>query len=414
MYLTQRHNVYWYFHDVPPSLREVIGTYRFSANLKTRDRTIAEIKATDLKREWLIRLERAKRQVEDRFNAAGFRKWLAEATDEQRGEREHALQDYLEDKLGILDRENLTDEEFSKLSQAMDIATGKTVPFIEHLDEYTNTLKGEIMAKSLHMKRTNLERFGEIFATTKDVDSATIQRWLNAEATKGAARATVHRALGDLRRYYRFLVSLKAAPDRPGLFDHLTMVGAKRQKKRAYPAAALVRMEKAARKRDEQLADFILVDMYTGARAEEIATLKAEHIDLGKRSIDMPGTKTEDASREVPIHSRLMPVMRRLVKNADKNGYLFHGLKADKFGDRSKPLTKRFTTLKANHGFGKGHDFHSIRRTVCTMFEDAGVAENYVAHIVGHRLRTMSYGLYSGGPALAAKARAMRKLRYPV
>ncbi len=66
-----------------------------------------------------------------------------------------------------------------------------------------------------------------------------------------------------------------------------------------------------------------MVVMYTGARAEELASLKTDHIDLTRRSIDMAGTKMEAAPREVPIHLKLVPVFRRLAKNADKDGYLF-------------------------------------------------------------------------------------------
>ncbi len=63
-------------------------------------------------------------------------------------------------------------------------------------------------------------------------------------------------------------------------------------------------------------------------------------------------------------------------------------------------------------GFGSQHVFHSIRKTVVTILENAGVAENVVADIVGHEKTTMTYGLYSGGVSVAVKRDALDKLTY--
>ena len=56
--------------------------------------------------------------------------------------------------------------------------------------------------------------------------------------------------------------------------------------------------------------------------------------------------------------------------------------------------------------------FHSIRKTVATLLEDSGVAENVAADILGHDKPTMTYGLYSGGTSLATKRDAIEKLDY--
>ncbi len=60
----------------------------------------------------------------------------------------------------------------------------------------------------------------------------------------------------------------------------------------------------------------------------------------------------------------------------------------------------------------EGLVFHSIRKTVVTILENAGVPENVVADIVGHEKTTMTYGLYSGGTTLAVKREALDKLAY--
>ena len=87
-------------------------------------------------------------------------------------------------------------------------------------------------------------------------------------------------------------------------------------------------------------------------------------------------------------------------------------LNKNKYGNRSNAVGKSFGTLKKDLGFGEHHVFHSIRKTVVTILENARVAENAVADIVGHEKTTMTYGLYSGGLSLAVKSKALDKLAY--
>ena len=103
--------------------------------------------------------------------------------------------------------------------------------------------------------------------------------------------------------------------------------------------------------------------------------------------------------------------MARLTEGS-KDGYVLSGLTANKYGDRSNAVGKHFGRLKTELGFGSQHVFHSIRKTVITALENAGVSENVVADIVGHEKPTMTYGLYSGGVSLALKRDALAKLVY--
>jgi integrase len=63
----------------------------------------------------------------------------------------------------------------------------------------------------------------------------------------------------------------------------------------------------------------------------------------------------------------------------------------------------------------KGRDkvFHSIRKTVGALFEQAEILESVAADILGHEKQTMTFGLYSGGPSTKQKREAVCKLKYP-
>ena len=150
---------------------------------------------------------------------------------------------------------------------------------------------------------------------------------------------------------------------------------------------------------DNELVDLITLAMWSGARIEELCSLEIPNVDLKAKAFSVVDAKTEAGIREVPIHVELLPTFRRLIGD-HKSGYVLSALKPNKFGDRSNAIGKRFGRLKKAAGFGDGHVFHSIRKTVVTLLENAGISENVAADIVGHEKPRITYGLYSGGASL--------------
>ena len=85
----------------------------------------------------------------------------------------------------------------------------------------------------------------------------------------------------------------------------------------------------------------------------------------------------------------------------------------NQYGDRGTALGQRFGRLKTAMRFGPEFVFHSIRKTVATLLEDAQCPEGIAADIIGHDKPTMTYGLYSGGPSMATRREWIEKaLRY--
>ena len=74
--------------------------------------------------------------------------------------------------------------------------------------------------------------------------------------------------------------------------------------------------------------------------------------------------------------------------------------------------SRRWRRDRKRLGFGSTKVFHSIRKTVITQLEQAGVPESVTADIVGHEKKTMTYGLYSGGSSLKQKLEAINKIKY--
>jgi len=209
------------------------------------------------------------------------------------------------------------------------------------------------------------------------------------------------------------------APDTPNLFEGLDFKESEKvsntgNKRIAFKALEVKQLMKAASdKGDEQLINIIQMTAFTGARIEELCSLKASDvITVDKvKSLNITDAKTEAGNREAPIHPSISELIKRLSKET-KDGYLLSGPTFNKYNGRSNAIGKRFSNLKKKFGFGRSHVFHCFRNRVATLLENAGIPEGVAADIVGHEKQTMTYGLYSGGTSTKIKYEAIKKIKY--
>jgi integrase len=160
---------------------------------------------------------------------------------------------------------------------------------------------------------------------------------------------------------------------------------------------------------DPLLNDLIRLGAHTGCRIEELCSLKLANVTA--ESLNIVDAKTEAGIREIPIHKDIRQLVARL-RDTSTDEYLISGLTFNMYDDRSNAIGKRFGRLKRKLGFGRQHVFHSFRNTLARKLEEEGVPENIAARTVGHKLKTMTYGLYSGGVSLKVKQEAIDKVSY--
>jgi integrase len=147
-----------------------------------------------------------------------------------------------------------------------------------------------------------------------------------------------------------------------------------------------------------KLPDFYwgpLVGLFTGARAEEIASLDLEQVypDKGIWIIDILEGKTENAVRKVPLHDQLLALgFVEYVQCLQKAGYkkLFPHLQDGKNGYK-KNMCRMFGEYLDLPEVNIVHPlkvFHSFRHTVVTKLTGAGVNEGLKRAMVGHDIDT--------------------------
>jgi len=224
-----------------------------------------------------------------------------------------------------------------------------------------------------------------------------------------------------MRGYWTYLGSIQAVPEDDTSFEKLSLPrGAARGSngrpiREAFTATEVVHLlHIAEQNNDTTLADLIRLGMYTGARIEELCSVKVE--DVRADHFEVVDAKSPAGCRAVPMHRQLKAVLDRLLAAArtrPHDPYIVGGQRGDQFNIRSGALGKRFGCQKRAAGYGEELVFHSLRKTVATLLENAGVPEGIAADILGHEKKTLSYCLCSSGSSMQRKIEAIEKLAYP-
>lgn len=426
-YIERRRNLWYALLTIPEDVRGKLDKLRFVQSLGTPDKAEAMILAAPLLAKWKAEIREARGAHNALTEEANrWKKHLLRQTsvDQERGD---------EFGTGALELHDLLRERTEALAKTKgalvaDTFHGVVTGKLTTTGAYETEWKAQLQAtpKTKDQMEKDLPLLIARFTSLEEISKSSVKKWLDDLRSQGKSVATLDRILCAARNYWKYLQSHDVVPVEltpfKGVLD-LTKTAETKAKKRGkvanlpYDPKEVVRLYKAAEagwgKRpapDLELASLIKLGAYTGARIEELCSLKVSSIK--KDAFYIGESKTAAGIREVPIHSELKALVKSL-KDASTDGYLLSGLTFNKFGDRSNAIGKRFGRLKESLGFDASHTFHSFRATVITQLENADVSENLAADIVGHEKPRITYGLYSGGASMAVKREAVERLQYP-
>ncbi|WP_113262489.1 site-specific integrase [Escherichia coli] len=157
---------------------------------------------------------------------------------------------------------------------------------------------------------------------------------------------------------------------------------------------------------DDEMKSVTAIGAYSGMRINEICTLRESSIKTieGVLCFEITEGKTKSAARIVPVHSKLIPLVKSLLKTTH-SGFLFYHAsitnRAD--GKRSTWHTQQFTRAKRKalgELAAERKVFHSLRHAFVQQLDRAQVPEDRIALLVGHeRGSTESFKTYSRNAA---------------
>lgn len=408
-YLEKRRRRWYAVLDVPKDVQDVIGKPRFVKSVGTESLTEAERLVHSVIAGWKAEIEAARRgyspSLETQARLAN--EDYARADDDTR----EILDLVLADELEALHERSPNDAD-----TYFQLRKGKSLNLGDKLEEWLVKLNN--VSKTIDMKRSDVLRFIHIFPYSHLVKKREVRRWADAlQEVENLKPTTVRRIVSACRGYWKFL-QRKNYIDREDdpFVDAVEKRGSRTkasldERRQHFAPEDIVNLLGATKaKGDQQLHDLITIAMWTGCRIEEVCSLKIA--DLKEDSIKITDAKSPAGNRVLPIHPKLAPTLRRL-KEESGDGYVLSGLSFNKYDDRSNAIGKRFGRLKTEMQFSGSFVFHSIRKTVATLLENAGVPENVAADLLGHDKKTMTYGVYSGGARLDVLREALNRIDYP-
>ena len=430
---------------VPKELRAILKRTTFRKSLKTKDKIIAMGKAAPLLTEWKALIETARLPKEQRLQEEllaqrsklrSLERQLSnqslsevEYNDlwEYKGSIETEIEESILGSYDVRDGSELSNNDLKQSQETYRLATGQLIYFNEYLEDYLKDSR--VAEKTKGMKRQQITEYSKLFPMLTDSNHQNTRSYIKtASRDFQLSNGSISRNLSSLSVYFEYLRSdmqiIKDDAINPFKGHKLPEVNRKEaleKKRKEFTVADIRLLESELRQRsvsntadnlDRDMYDLFMVAIYSGARREELGQLKLNDYDAVTNTITITDAKTDAGNRVVPVHPKLSLLFSKLTV-ASGNDYLFKSLSTDKYEMRTDALGKRFGRAKKKLGFDKRYVFHSIRKTVATLLEQADVPENVCCDIVGHeKSATLSYGLYSGGTSLEQKRSAIEKINY--
>ena len=417
-HLVRRYNIYFVELIVPKEVRHILNRTKFSKSTGTNDVKTAQVLANLFVLNWKNEIKRARMKADDPIidSAIELEKLLKYQTNKD------SIKDVIDDEVWKL-RHHQENHELADTFER--IATGKQ-KYLKNLVgdwEEAQEKKG-LVKKTIDQMKSDIELLVEHFPTANYLNGKNIENWIEYLGIYGKLTpSSINRVVGSGRSFFKFLKSEKEIPKTeidPFVVPEKYRISSKPNSKSPnkvkswlpYEDSEVIKLHSAAvNKKDHTLANLIQIGAYTGGRIDEICSITCKDIDLDKKFLKVKDSKTVAGNRQIPIHSKLLPLIKKLIKESS-DGYLLSGLTFNKYKNRSNAVGKRFGRLKTELGFGKQYVFHSIRKTLVTKLENAGVLENLAAEIAGHEKPRITYGLYSGGFTIETKRKALQKISY--
>ncbi|MEN9890478.1 MAG: hypothetical protein RLY78_773 [Pseudomonadota bacterium] len=417
-HLEHRDNTWYAVLKVPAKVQHVLGKRRFFKSTNTGDRLKAKTRAAVLVAGWKDQIEKARATLPD--PKASFWENLRRdyVTARAEGEDGEGAMLAIEELAERGARKHPDPQEGGRLYRvAIGIETATDLKPLR--EDWEKAMRGKLRPKTADQAARDVQAMAEHFKYLEAITPDSVSDWALKQLKEGKTFSTFERIGKGCRSFWKHLVLHKhrKASEANPFAEAFTTVQNEAERTdtgrsgNSYtPEQVLKLYEAAVAKGDQPLADLIALGAYTGARIEELCKLTKTTAAGG---LFRYGTKNKASKRETPIHPAIVPLVERLMKEAGPDGFLIPSTAANQYGIRSDTLSKAFGRLKISQGYGAAYVFHTMRGTLITIMDRAGVPERIASDVVGHKLDTMTYGLYSSGSSEEQKLEALKRATYP-
>ena len=138
---------------------------------------------------------------------------------------------------------------------------------------------------------------------------------------------------------------------------------------------------------DTDMAQQLLILIYTGMRIGEMLVVNKEHINFDEGYI-IGGNKTEAGrDRVIPLHDKIIPLVKNQLKD---NHWLMQSNRGVAMSYSN--IVKAFNQFCDKFGFN--HKIHDTRKTAVSLMHSAGIPMETIRVIVGHSGKGVTEKVY--------------------
>jgi len=135
----------------------------------------------------------------------------------------------------------------------------------------------------------------------------------------------------------------------------------------------------------------VRIALYTAMRSGEILALTKANVDLTKKLVTIHDTKKK-YSRTIPLTNKAQAVFRDVLSNAlcsSDTDLLFYDEPSRKDGVRHGYAIEKCWRQALERAEIEGLRFHDLRHEATSRFVEAGLSDQQVASITGHKSMQM-------------------------
>ncbi|MEK6664578.1 MAG: DUF6538 domain-containing protein [Pseudomonadota bacterium] len=273
--IEQRRLLWYAVLVIPKDVREKLGKLKFIQSLETPDKRLAQERAAPLVAKWKAIIKRERGDT-DAVTREALR-WSQHLREMESDSTEHeTISSLAVDRAEEIEKKSGLD----KAHHFADIALGHSIPSSYHYEEWLATQVPRLAAKTVDQMRKDVSLLTTRFPTLNQITSKNVMRWFEEMSTKGRSESSCKRLVSNCRSYWKHLQGLHVVPKE---IDPFTGLGASTRGKRnakvggwePFKPDEVVSLWRAAKaNQDNQLSDLIALGAYTGARIEELCSLK--------------------------------------------------------------------------------------------------------------------------------------------
>ncbi len=328
-HLEKRHNTYYAVLTVPKDIQLVIGKKRFFQTTGTGDLRIATAKANLITLQWEAEIAEARLRSDDPVisSAQELNRLLKTSP-------RHLVEDVINEE--VL---RLRDESGDFVADTFEkIAKGKTKLLETYIPNWEKSQLKSLEPKTVAQMKRDLALLIDYIPSMNLISDQNCDAWIIALAKAHSFKSSsVTRIIGSCNNFYRYLQEISViaeseiSPFRvPRAYKKSKKRNAKSINKsnswKAFSKSEIEDIhEQLLVKNDPELVDLVVIAAYTGARIEELCSLRIDRINLDERTITIEDAKSEAGNRVVPIHRKIHTRILKLMDES-KNQYLFASL----------------------------------------------------------------------------------------